>query len=276
MANLKILDITRFRGINRLHTRDVGQFSDGKNFVCVNGRFKSRPGMEYVPGIDGFSSKIDSIHEAGRVQVTTRLFVEEGGRLWRRLSKGYDFEMVSDDVGGNGLHSTSWGDEYGNSFLILVSGANQFAYEIAGDSFEEMVNLDDEDAKMPSLELVTTYKGYLFGWSIHYYPTNLIRLCGYNDDDAVSIRHWPLDFAVDPTYGAATETVYNVIPRRESLVVLTDKRHALIYGNNETNLDVVFGGFVVVDDVNLSDIVGDVVLWLGTDKRVYAFSGTSA
>jgi len=274
--NLSLIDVPKLRGINQSHLRNIGQFSDGKNFVCHDGRLKTREGTKDYPGSFPFASPVLSLHHATTVGVSPRLIAESDGRLYRRIGEDGAWVQLIELGGNDYVSSTPWGTEDGVTYMIFANG-NVYLYDVGANSISEMYNeeegVDDTDL---NFEFVTTFKGRVFGWHPNGVGANLLFFCGYNENEEIDVGFWPPDFAVDPTYGSATETILCVLPRRESLFILTDKRYALMYGSSEEDFDISFGGFIGVYDVRLADVVGDHVLWLGTDKRVYGYSGTTA
>lgn len=274
---LSLIDIKKFRGINQSHNRDMGQFSDGKNFVCHDGRFKTRPALIDYPGNFPFAAPVLSLHYASTPGITPRLIAESGGKLYHKLGEDGAWTILLNNLAGTpGVHSTPWGNEDGEAYLLFANG-NVYAYSISSDGIGPFDNMEEgvDDVDL-TFENLMTFKGRVFAWHPNSTGAHLLFMCGYNSNDEIDYAYWPPDFAVDPTFGSATETILNVIPRKESMFVLTDRRYALVYGSNEEDLDVSFGGYIGVYDVNVSDSIGDIVAWLAPDKRIYAYSGTTA
>lgn len=264
------IEIPAFGGINKLHTRQIGQSSSGKNFWTHNGVLYTREGTTLLSETP-FTSAIRSIHSAGKAQISTRLLVEEGTKLWHRLAEGYSWEAIKSDVAGNKYSSTIWSTPDGTNYLLLGSGLQMLKYDIGAATLESMVNLD---GVMPNLEFMVTWKGRVFGWAPNFSYGNLLRFCGYDPAKNVSIDYWPEDFAIDPS-GTASEPVLNAIPAQTHLLVLTNRANYRIYGDNEDNFSNSPGSNIGVYAVRCSDFAGDYAIFLGEDKKVYAYSGTS-
>jgi hypothetical protein len=189
--------ISAFGGINKLHTRQPGQPSGGKNFFVRNGSLYTREGCSVLSGTP-FSSPIKSIHSAGKVQVTTRLLVEEGTKLWRTLD-GINWSTIKADVAGSGYSSTQWDYPYGASYLVLASGSQVLKYDIASDVLSNVINNDGDP---PNFEFVTTWRNRVWGWAPNYPNSHLIRFNGTDENGDLSLDWWPLDYARSPSLGA--------------------------------------------------------------------------
>lgn len=273
--NRKAIDIKGFGGIDTRHIRKLGQFSDGKNFWTRSGALFTREGCSLITGTP-FTAPIRSIHSAGKAGLTTRLLVEEGVNLWHRLTVGGAWVNIKNNVAGNTYDSTIWATPFGDSYLLLVSGAQMLIYDIAAGTITAMQNLDG--GTVPPMEFVTTFKGYVFGWAPNYSYANLVRFCGLDNNERQSIDYWPEDHALDVS-GNASEPVIDVIPFQTHLFVLTTKGYYMVYGSGPTNFETSPGGRVGAYGLRCSAMAGDLAIWLGLDngvRRVYAYSGTSA
>ena len=269
------ISIRAFGGINKLHTRELGQASEGKNFWTRNGALVTREGCSLVPDTP-FISPIRSIHSAAKVQVSSRLLVEESGKLWHRLYEGGSWQTLLDSVSGNGFSSTTYYEH-----LILVNGSQKYAYDIGAGNIAPLLNL--EDGNVPDMEFITVHKDILFGWATNYAPVDTIHFNGYEKDANGKILgrskdSWPPDFTIKVSGDAGTP-VLNCISLGTHLLILTQKGYWLLYGDNEDNFILVPGGAIGVYNARLSAKVGDIAIWLGFDehgiKRVYAYSGTT-
>lgn len=264
------IPINAFGGINKLHTRQPGQPSTGKNFYVRNGSLYTREGCSVLSGTP-FTNPISSIHSAGKVQVTTRLLVEEGSKLWHTLD-GVNWSAIKTDVAGNTYSSTVWSIPQGDAFLILVSGSQGLVYDIAAGMLSNLQNLDGDP---PNFEFVTTWRGFVWGWAPNYPCSNQIRFCGYDKDERISIDYWPLDFAI-VTSSDPAEPVLAAHDFNTHLFILTSRGYYRVYGYSEDNFEVGIGGEKGLYAVRCSAKVGEAVIWLGEDKKVYAYTGTSA
>lgn len=266
------LEIKGFGGINKLHTRSLGQPSDGKNFWTRSGSLYTREGCSVVADTP-FAASIASLHTVAKVGLDNSIFLaEEGTNLWHSRDGLSTWASIKGDVTGNNYSTCIWGTPYGDYYLLLVSGTQQLVYDITAGTLAAMVN---EDGDVPSFEFVTTFRGYVWGWGPNYADSNLIRFCGYDDNDDVSIDWWPLDYAINPS-GNPGEPVLAAHPINEELFVLTDKGSYHIYGFSEDNFESAFAGNIGVYKARCSARVGDYVLWLDRDKKVQAYSGTNA
>lgn len=268
------LPVAAFGGINKLHTRDLGQASQGKNFWTRNGVLVTREGASLVPGTS-FTGPVRSIHSAAKVQTSTRLLVEEGGRLWHRLYDSANWQVLLSNVSGNGFSSAVYYEH-----LILVNGPQKYAYDIGAGSIAPLVNL--EGGEVPDMEFITVHKGILFGWSPNFHPADTIHFNGYEKDADGKILgrskdSWPPDFAIKVSGDVGTP-VLDCISVGTHLLILTQKGYWLLYGNDEDDFSLVPGGATGVYGVRCSAKVEDYAVWLGLDehgiKRVYAYSGT--
>lgn len=272
MSSKTALPVKGFGGINKLHTRELGQASDGKNFWTRNGALRTREGCSLLPGVP-FTSPVKSVHQAVEAQITPRLLVEESGKLWRYNTS--DWVTLLSSVSGNGFSSVFY---YG--YLILVNGAQKYAYDIDADSIAQLVN--NEGGSVPDMEFITAHKDILFGWSPNFAPADTIHFNGYEKDATGKILgrskdSWPPDFAIkvpDPS----GSPVLACIPAGTHLLILTEYSYWLLYGDNEDNFSLVPGGATGVYDGRCAAKVGDYAIWLGKDEQqewsVYAYSGT--
>lgn len=266
------MPVRAFGGINKLHTRELGQASEGKNFWTRNGVLFTREGYSLLVGTP-FTSAIRSVHGAARAQVSPRLLVEEGANLWCYNTLNWTALLAS--VSGNGFSSTMYYDH-----LILVNGPQKYAYDVAGDTIAPLQNLEGGD--VPDMEFITVHKDILFGWAPHFAPADTIHFNGYEKDADGKILgrskdSWPLDFAIRVPDGSGSP-VLACIPAGASLLILTEHSYWFLFGDNEDNFSLVPGGAIGVYSERCVAKVGDYAIWLSEDdqgvKRVYAYSGT--
>lgn len=266
------LAVKAFGGINKLHTRQLGQASEGKNFWTRNGVLFTREGCSLLAGTP-FTGAIRSVHSAARAQVSPRLLVEAGSALWRY--NGLDWRQLLSGVSDSGFTSVMY-----YNHLILVNGPQKYAYDIAGDTIAPLQNLEGES--VPNMEFIVVHKDILFGWAPHYYPADTVYFNGYEKDASGKILgrskdSWPPDFAIRVSDGSSSP-VMACIPAGTHLLILTQRSYWLLYGDNEDNFSLVSGGAIGVYSERCVAKVGDYAIWLGVDdqgvKRVYAYSGT--
>lgn len=264
------ISIFSFGGINKLHTRGPGQPSTGKNFYVSNGSLYTREGCSVLSGTP-FTNPIRSVHSAGMVQVTTRLLVEESSNLWRTLD-GTNWSAIKTNVSGNSYSSTQWDFPHGASYLVLGSGSQGLKYDIAADTLSNLIN---EDGDPPNFEFVVTWRNRVWGWAPNWPKAHLIRFNGTDKDGNLSLDWWPLDYVRSPSLGAQ-DPVLAAHPFGTHLFVLTKNGYSRIYGQSEDNFEANPGGEEGLYGVRCSALVGEAVIWLGEDKKVYAYTGTSA
>ena len=267
------MPVASFGGVNKLHTRELGQASEGKNFWTRNGVLVTREGCRVLSGTP-FTQHIRSIHMLAVAQMVPNLLVEEDyDKLW--CYNGLEWRLLYDDVAGNGFSSAVYYD-----YLILVNGPQKFAYDIGAPSLMPLDNI--EGGEVPNMEFVTVHKGILFGWAPHFHPTDTIHFNGYEKDETGKILgrskdSWPPDFAIK-VQDASGSRVLACISAGTHLLILTENSYWLLYGDNEDNFSLVPGGAVGVYSAHTVAKVGDYAIWLGEDnhgtKRVYAYSGT--
>ncbi len=272
MAEKTALPVKGFGGINKLHTRELGQASEGKNFWTRNGVLVTREGCTVLTGTP-LTGSVLSIHTAAKAQITPKLLVQEEGRkLW--LYNGLNWVTLT-DVSDDAFTSVMYYD-----YLILVNGSQKYAYDVAGGSIAPLQNL--EGGEVPDMEFITVHKDILFGWAPHYSPADTVHFNGYEKDKDGKILgrskdSWPPDFAIRVPDGSGSP-VMACIPAGTHLLILTQRSYWLLYGDNEDNFSLVPGGAIGVYSERCAAKVGDYAIWLGEDdhgtKRVYAYSGT--
>jgi hypothetical protein len=272
MSDRQLIDIPLFNGIDKRHTREITSLSGGKNFWTQGTRLRTRDGTVLVS--DAFASPVKSIHSAYKAGLTTRLLVEEGANLWQRLDEGVGWTSILGSITGSGFKSTPWSNPDGNAFLLLGDVAGVKVYNIATGVISDLVNTDDPE-NVPKFEKMAAFKGKIFGWSPNNPNSHLIRFCGYDTDERVSIDYWPLDFAVDPS-GNAGDPVLNCIPTGSMLFIITTLGYCKLYGNSENDFEIMGGASIGGYSMDTSDLVAGSPIWLGRDKKVWRFTGTSA
>lgn len=275
MAEKTALSVSSFGGINKLHTRELGQASEGKNFWTRNGALRTREGSSLLPSVP-FTSSIRSVHQATKAQIAPRLLVEEESKLWRYNGSGW--QQLLSGVSGSGFSSVMYYDH-----LILVNGLQKYAYDVAGDTIAPLQNLDSGGGGVPDMEFITAHKGILFGWGPHFADScDVVWYNGYlKDADGkileISKDVWPADHYLEISTDEGT-SVYACVPSGTHLLVLTNYSYYLVYGDRHENFSVTPGGAVGVYSPYCVAKVGDYTMWLSLDefgvKRVYAYSGT--
>ena len=270
------IEIKSFGGINTLPSRQIGQSSAGKNFYTVGGVFKTRPGLIAAPGINALTKEIRSLHFAKTGTSGERFLAETVDGLYYY---GSGWELKSSEYAHNyGFSSAIWRDE------IVLAGGNQMnLYGITTPAITASFTAGTEGENARG-EGVCVFKGraFLFGPN---YTHHEIRFNGYTyvwDDEAqeyteeiedVSILVWPEKFKIPASDGG---DVLSVIPVGSSVFILTDMGYWHLYGNNEDDFEIIREGNVGCYNLNHGQLVGDVICWLGKDKKVYIYTGSTA
>jgi hypothetical protein len=84
---------------------------------------------------------------------------------------------------------------------------------------------------------------------------------------------WPPDHSL--TIGSSEGTsIIEAIPFNTHLFLLTRRNSWRIYGYSKDDFEVNTGGSVGVYGTNFVQLVGEIIMWVGNDKRVYAYSGS--
>jgi len=265
------ISIQQFGGINHTHTRQPGESSNGQNFVIKNGALRTREGVELVSGTP-FTNEISSVHS-----VTTAsyhpILVSEGANLWHTRDLGFEWTKLKDGtLTGNKPYSTVYQD-----YLLLATGPYVYAYEISSGALSFLI--DEEGGDVPSMEFVAVWRGRIWGWAPHYTYPNKLWFNGYVDDEDYTLGYskdsWPADFYLNVT-GNSGEPIISCTPFGTHLYILTRSRAFRLYGYDEDDFEYSDAGAVGVYDVFCTATVGDAIMWLGPDKKVYEYTGTSA
>lgn len=271
----RAINIPAFGGINKLHTRNIGQPSRGRNFWTRGGSLVSRDGLSLLDGTPSFTAAIRSIHAGSRVGVTSRMLVEEGPRLWVRPQAGAAWTQLRSNIAGNGFSSAVW-----QRFLLLFSGAQMLSYDIQNNTIADITNSGGNP--VPAMQNVVVDKDVIFGWAPNYPDGHLVRFNGYSRDAQGFIlgrsqNEWPPDFALNVS-GASGTPVLDVIPYRGYRYCLTQTSSHLIYGDNEKDFRILPGDNIGMFRAGCSALTGNMIIWLSFDikrlPKVYAFSGT--
>jgi len=275
-SNKISIEIKSFGGINTLPSRQIGQSSAGKNFYTVGGVFKTRPGLIAAPGINALTKEIRSLHFAKTGSSDERFLAETVDGIyyydngWDLLDAGY--------ANNYGFSSTIWRNE------IILAGGNQMnLFGIETPTLTVDFTAGDIGGGT-SGEGVAVFKdrAFLFGPNYTHYE---IPFNGYRyvwDEEAeeyteeiedVDILAWPEKFKLSASDGG---DVLSVIPVGSSVFILTDMGYWHLYGNNEDDFEIIREGNVGCYNLNHGQLVGDVICWLGKDKKVYIYTGSTA
>lgn len=263
------LSVTSFGGINKLHTRELGQMSEGKNFFTRNGVLVTREGSTTLTSTP-FSGAIRSIHSAVRVGYPPYLIVEDSTGLWRY--NNVSWRRISTDIGTYPYSGLAY---YNN--LILVNGPKKYAYDLTSDTLTPLQNVSG--SYVPDMELITSFKDILFGWGPHMPISDVVHFNGPDPEANLprSKDSWPAAFNIRVPDDTGSPVVA-CVPAGAQLLIFTYYKYYVLYGDNEDNFTLAPGGAVGVFSERTAAQVGDYVIWLDVDntgyKRVYAYSGT--
>ena len=270
------LEIKKFGGINTLPNRQLGQSSAGKNFYTVGGKFRTRPGLIAAPGIDALTKEIRSLHFAKTGSSGERFLAETVDGIYY-YDSGWD--LIDSAYASNyGFSSAIWRNE-----IILAGGNKMNLFGIETPTMTEDFTTGDEGGGIAG-EGVAVFKdrAFLFGPNYTHYE---IPFNGYTyvpDPDTgdpteeiedVSILAWPEKFKLSANDGG---DVLSVIPVGSSVFILTDNGYWHLYGNNEDDFEIIRQGNVGCYDLNHGQLVGDIICWLGKDKKTYIYTGSTA
>ena len=267
------IDIPAFGGINKQHTRALGQPSRGKNFWTRSGALFTREGSSLLAGTP-FTAPIVSIHAGAKVSTATRMLVEEGANLWVKPSPEGAWAVLKANVAGTGYKSGIW-----QKYLLLFSGTQMMAYDIENNTLAAITNTE---GSVPAMQNVAVEKDIIWGWAPNHAESNLVRFNGYTKDEqgfilARSKDVWPPDFALDISGNSGTP-VLDVIPYRGYRFCLTQKGSHLIYGDSEDDFRILPGDNTGVFRAGCSALAGSTIVWLNFDikglPKVYAYTGT--
>jgi len=257
----KPIEIRGFRGINRSHTRELGQLSGGKNFRTRLGGLFSRPGSVSVT-VPNPCGAIKSLHAAPKVSADTRLLLEEGTSLWHKAG-AEAWANIKNNLNGTRLDSCRWQD-----YLILVNGNDKLAYDLTSRTLTSL------GGPPPALEYVIYWKFRIFGWAPNFTTPHRLHFCGYDANGEISKDVWPGTFYLD-IGGSAGRPVLEVIPYNTHLVAFTRYFFKRVYGDDDTNFEILDGADIGVYNSGLAALVSNKIFWVAPDKRVYRYSGSS-
>lgn len=260
------IQIKQFGGIDARHTRNLGNPSDGKNYIIRGGRLKTRGGCSLVDS--SFTGAIKSIHSAAKVQVTTRLLVEEGANLWHRLYDSGAWANLLSNVSGNGFRSCIWQD-----YLIMVNGTQMMAYDIMTGTITSLLG------SPPPLEHVLMWKFRIFGWAPNYAHSNYLWFCGFDNGDPpnLSMDVWPAINFLDVS-GSSGTPIMTCVPYQTHILVLTQKGYWRIYGDTEEDFSVKYGGYAHIVNPDCLAVAGEMAFWLAQIsgvRKIFTYTGTS-
>lgn len=256
-------EIKAFAGVNTNHNRALGQFSFCRNIRVKNGVIKTRSGCVAVT--TPTATAIKSLHSGSAVGQQSKLLLEEGSSLWARSGSGGVWTNIKNDLDtSKKLDSTRWLD-----YLVLVNGTHKLAYNIKTGALTTL------GGSPPALEYVVTWKFRIFGWGPNSSNGNNLYFCGYDGNQDISKDVWPATFFLN-IGGDAGTPIFDVIPYRSHLLCLTARGFSRVYGEDETNFEILYGGNVGILAPKLATVVGDYVFWVDQNAQIRVYSGTTA
>ena len=273
------IEIKVFGGINTLPDRQLGQPSAGKNFYTVGGVLKTRHGLVAAPGITALTKEIRSLHFAKMAQTSERFLAETVDGIYY-----YD-----DDLNAWDLRDSGYASNYGFSSaiwrdaIVLAGGNKMNLFGIETPTLTEDFTYGSESGAVG--EGVAVFKDRVFLFGPNYAPSYKLKFNGYlyvYDEEAeeytdeiidVDILVWPDKYQIPANDG---DSILSVIPTGSSMFILTGNGYWHLYGNNEDDFEIIRQGNVGCYDLNHGQLVGDVICWLGKDKKVYVYTGSTA
>jgi hypothetical protein len=277
MAEKTPINIPAFGGINKSHTRNIGQPSAGLNFWTRNGRLFTRGGTPYVVQSGTFSGDIKSLNSAVKMDSgvdSTVLLLEEGANLWHKVGSA-DWASLKSDVAGNGYSSCRW-----QQYIILASkgyqagGSQMLAYDVSAGTVADLTG------DPPNMEYVINWKQRIWGWGPNYSNPQYLWFCGEESVDGIYVISkdlWPATYfknvGEDPGH-----PVLACFPYGSHLLILSSNSFWRVYGDDEPNFVLSYGGATSLLNPESASLVGDYAMWLGEEdgeRKVFAYSGTS-
>jgi len=129
-------------------------------------------------------------------------------------------------------------------------------------------------ALAPAAEGYASWKFRPWKWAPNYDNPHLLYYAGYDSTGLViSKDSWPANYNLN-IGGSSANPVLNAIPYGSHLLCLTKESFKRVYGDSEDSYEVIEGGEVGVYGEDMSGKVATIVMWVGTDKKVYYYSGT--
>ena len=277
--NKTSLEIKAFGGINTLPNRKLGQPSAGKNFLTVGGKFRTRPGLVAAPGITALTKEIRSLHFAKMAQTSERFLAETVDGIYYYDSDLEEWDLKDAGYASNyGFSSAIWRDE-----IVLAGGNKMNLFGIETPTLT--LNFTTGSESGAAGEGVAVFKDRVFLFGPNYAPAYKLKFNGYEyvyDEETeeytdeivdVDIFVWPEKYQIPANDG---DSILSVIPTGSSMFILTGNGYWHVYGNNEDDFEVIREGDIGCYDLNHGKLVGDIIVWLGKDKKVYVYTGSTA
>jgi len=284
------IDIDKFRGINTLHTRLIGEPSSGKNFLIVDEKLRTREGCSLVTS--DFSYPIKSIHSAPKVNMETKLVVEVNETIWQKVGAEEEWEDLQGDAASNyGYSSVLWTtvDETGlaaDNLLLMAGGRRLYVYSIDTGGIGVWSNFaTGTSGVMPKMDRIWKHEDSLFGCGLTDAYPNRIYVCGLDENGNISHEYWPENNWFDVSTTAAEPTLEGV-SLGGHMIIFTTRRHYRVYfsrgsdaSQDDISVDSSEIGKVGLYKMGCAAKVGNLCIWLTQedgDFRVYAYSGSEA
>jgi len=133
--------------------------------------------------------------------------------------------------------------------------------------------LADLGGSPPDMSRFAEWNFRIFGWDPESENPHLLWYCGYDDNLDISKDVWPADYNLN-VGGSSSTPVLDVIPYGSHSFALTTRGYKRIYGADETNFEIMDGESIGGYGTDLSGKAGNAILWVGSDKKIYLYSGT--
>ena len=133
--------------------------------------------------------------------------------------------------------------------------------------------LADLGGSPPDMSRFAEWNFRIFGWDPESENPHLLWYCGYDDNLDISKDVWPADYNLN-VGGSSGTPVLDVIPYGSHSFALTTRGYKRIYGVDETNFEIMDGESIGGYGTDLSGKAGNAILWVGSDKKIYLYSGT--
>lgn len=281
MSERTPIHIQVFGGINKSHTRELGQPSEGKNFWTRGGALYSRQGLKQLVTPGGpvnFGGPVNSLFSCKEAQVTERLIAQVQGDLYHSLLPSFeDFTLIQGGLSGYG-HGNVYREHLIMSFGLQVLFYNVMSGVLSGD----LTNVG-----APMCKFTSTWRDYL--WTVpggSFAPSYQLQFNGYQyepidpafpDDPPKIIDRditvWPENHNIKIHDGTG---VMGAIPFGSQLIIITEFGTWHLYGNNEDDFELIKGSTIgaLYSLFNVCALVADHPVWIGTDRKIYMFTGS--
>ena len=255
----KPIIISGFQGINANHNRKLEQLGGGKNFRTNQGAFFTRPGSVSITPPSPCTS-IKSLFRAPLVSADTRLLLEEGNNLWHKTTGAW--ATVKTNLNGTRLDGCRW-----QNYYLLGNGNQMLAYDVVNRTIADL------GGTPPAMQHFVEWRFRPFGWAPDFANPHLLNYAGYDVDNNISKDVWPTNYALN-IGGDSGLPIQNCFPLKTHLVGFTRKFFRQVMGTDETNFEILDPIYIGLYAPRLGRIVGDYLIFVGEDRRVYLYTGS--